>query len=409
MSKMLSLFKSPSAKKPDSELSTVHYELVETSEIPLADAHFDGKNQNVFRVPVAQLTSLGAGVSSLLPSLRTITQSSILHSEGLYRLSNASVGDVLKKASSGDFWGALNKAGGGSKLARFQQADPVAVTNTTVMPLNPATLMMAAALYSIEQKLDRIEEIEKQILSFLEIEKQAKIEADLKTLAHIMVNYKHSWDNEFFVTNNHKLVLDIKRTASANMLSYEMQVNEGLKSSHLIVGQKKVNSALSDLLCKFKYYRLSIITFSMASQLEVLLSGNFKEEYIQEINRELEQCSLRYRELFSKCSTYLEKMAGIAVEKLALKGLGVTSKTVGKLIGGIPVVKRGPVDEFLQDRGVKLEKAAERIEESIIRSFAEISDPGTQPFTSQMKDMMRIYNHTSDIYFNENQIYLITA
>jgi hypothetical protein len=48
----------------------------------------------------------------------------------------------------------------------------------------------------------------------------------------------------------------------------------------MVVAQAKVDSTLRDLEKKFKYYRLSFYTYSLASLMEIMLSGNFKEEYI---------------------------------------------------------------------------------------------------------------------------------
>ena len=82
----------------------------------------------------------------------------------------------------------------------------------------PATMMMAVALYSIEQQISEVIEMEKQILSFLEKDKEAEIEADLKTLTTIIKEYKFNWDKEQYVVTHHKLALDIKRTAEKNII-----------------------------------------------------------------------------------------------------------------------------------------------------------------------------------------------
>ena len=163
-------------------------------------------------VPIAELSTLGAGVSSLIPALNTVTQTTTIATEGLYSLANAGVGDVLKVAKNGNFWGAFKTADGASKFAQLQAAGPLSATTTTAAALNPATMMMAVALFSIERELGKIADMEKQILSFLEIEKESEIEADVETLMGIVNKYKLNWDNEHFVASNHKLVLDIKRT-----------------------------------------------------------------------------------------------------------------------------------------------------------------------------------------------------
>lgn len=92
-----------------------------------------------------------------------------------------------------------------------------------------------------------------------------------------------------------------------------------------------------------------------------------------------------------------------------LKGIGAASKAAGKFIEGIPVVSKGPLDEFLQDRGPHLTNGMDAIEREVIVSFAAISNPGTGVFLDKMKDMIQIYNHTSKICFDDKQIYLVAS
>lgn len=233
--------------------------------------------------------------------------------------------------------GAFKTAEGGSKFAQLRAVEPLLASTKTVMPVNPATVMMAVALFSIEQQLGNIAEMEMQ----------------------------------------------------------------------LVVAQAKVNSSLADLEKRFKYYRLSLYTFSMASMLEIMLGGNFKEEYIIGIKDEISGLADQYRELFSQCSIYLEKMSHFSVEANVLKGIGKAGKAVGKFVGKIPVVKEGPVDEFLRDSGAKLKDNAIGMQEKAVRAFAECGNPGTRVFTEKMEDMIQIYNHTSKICFDNGKIYLI--
>ncbi len=392
-----------------SDILVAGTDLVEITDEMLLDARTGLTNSNTLTMPIAQLAILGAGVSSLLPALRTVTQTTTINTSGLYRLANAAVGDTLKVSKNGNFWGAFKTADGASKFAQLQSATPLTATSRTVAAINPATMMMAVALFSIEQKLGEITEMQKQILSFLEIEKASEIEADVETLSNIVSKYKLNWDNERFVTSNHKMVLDIQRTARMNILGYQKKVSEIVKGRKLIVVQSQVNTTLKDLLKKFKYYRLSLYTFSMASMMEIMLSGNFKEEYITGIKEEIEKLSGTYRELFGECSVYLEKMGCSSVETNVLKGLGTASKAVGKFIGSIPVIKEGSVDEFLQDSGIHISENAHGIENSTLRTFGEISSPKTRVFVERMEDLIRIYNHTSQICFDDKQIYLIAG
>lgn len=384
-------------------------ELAEIADGILLDTRSSLANKTALTMPIEQLATLGAGVASLLPAFRTVTQTTTVAADGLYRLANAGVGDALKVAKNGNFWGAFKTADGASKFAQLQAAGTTTATSSAVIPIDPATLMMAVALFSIEQKLGSIVDIQKQMLSFLAIEPEAEIEADIETLFAMITKYKHNWDNEHFIASNHKLVLDIQRTARKHLNAYQKQVAEAISSKKLFVSQSKVNEALTDLLRKFKYYRLTMYTFSMASFIEIMLSGDFKEENIRLVKDEIEKISATYRDLFGECSMYLERLSDSSVETNVLKGLGAASKAVGKFIDGIPKIREGQVDEFFLESGAKMQGNAHRIERKVIEAFAEISNPGVWVFVEKLNDMIQIYGRTTEIYFDDKEIYLIAG
>lgn len=381
--------------------------VIQISENLLFDARANISDKQTISMPIAELSSLGAGVSSLIPSLRTAVQTTSFNVDGLYRLANADVGDALKVAKNGNFWGAFKTASGGSKFAQLAEAGPLSATSTTVMPIDPATMMIAVALFSIEKQLKGIEETGKKILSFLENEKEAKIEGDVETLMSIISKFKYSWDNKQFITANYKMVADLQRTARANMNSYQKKLSRITSSKHMMLAQSQVQSAFSDLLKDFKYYRLSLYTFSLASLLEVMLGGNFKEEYILGVKEEVTKRTNEYRDMFDKCSLYLEKKSKGTLDTGLLKGIGEIGNAAGNVIGAIPLVNKGPVDEFLQDSGKGIKRTAKKQQEKVVKSFSEMNNPNTSVFVDKMNDMILIYNHTSEICFDDENIYLV--
>ena len=181
--------------------------LLDITQSLLADARIALNSSGVLSVPIAELSTLGAGVSSLIPALNTVTQTTSIAADGLYTIANAGVGDVLKAAKNGNFWASLKTADGASKMVQLQEAGAITATTQTAAAFNPATMMMAVALFSIEQELGEIEDMQRQIISFLEIEKESEIEADVESLMSIIKKYKDNWDNERFVSGNHNQVL----------------------------------------------------------------------------------------------------------------------------------------------------------------------------------------------------------
>ncbi|MBO6240532.1 MAG: hypothetical protein J6O61_06770 [Butyrivibrio sp.] len=394
----------------DNEIIENKNEIVKTSEELLLEVRNESipKDKSI-AMPIAELSTLGAGVSSLIPAFNTVTQTTTMNVAGLYKLANASVGDTLKIAKNGNFWGAFKTAGGGSKFAQLAAADPISATSSIAMKANPAILMMSVALFSIEKELGTISETTKQILSYLEIEKESKIEGDLETLNGIISKYKHNWDNDLFIASNHKMVCDIQRTARENMISFQKSVDEVLNTKKFVVAKGQVNDVLNNLQKKFQYYRLSLYTFGLASMTEVMLSGNFKEENISASVIEIRKNSDQYRELFSKCSVFLEKLSNGSIEVNLLKGIGIAGNAVGKFIGNIPKIKDGQVDEFLQEKGGKLRNTATDISKETIELFSKVSDPNTGIFMRKMAEMIQIYDKTTEICFDKDNIYLIAG
>lgn len=385
-------------------------EIIQVGENMLSQARENIDNNTTTTIPIAELATLGAGISSLIPSLHEITQSTSMNPQGfgLYKVANASVGDTLKVAKNGNFWGSLKTPDGKSKFVQLKEVNGLSSTSTTIMPIDPATIMMAASLFAIEKRLSQISEIQKHILEFLEREKKAEIEADIKTLISIINKYKLNWTNEHFMTSSYKMILDIQRTARKNMIAYQKEIEQIISLNKLVSLQSQVNTKLNKLQDKFNYYRLSLYTYSLASLLEIMLGGNFREEYIAEIRNELASMSITYRTEFNKASIYIEKLSSVSVETNILKGVGSAARSVGDLISTIPIVKDGPIDEFLQDEGKSIKENAKKMKFKGVNDFASISNPGIAEITQQMDDMINIYNHTSQIYFDNKKIYLIS-
>ena len=141
--------------------------------------------------------------------------------------------------------------------------------------------------------------------------------------------------------------------------------------------------------------------------MEIMLSGNFKEEYIAKVKEEIKNLSDTYREQFKNGSLYLEGICKVGLDTNVVKGIGIAGKTVGKIIGSIPLVKEGQVDEYLKNKGAQLHKNAIEMETKAIKEFAAACNPSNKVFVDKTEDMIQIYNHTAQICFDNENIYLI--
>lgn len=156
------------------EVSNANCKIVNIAKDMLLEVEEHIDQEKIIKVPFSKLLLLGSGVSEIVPAFRTISQNTTLSSSGLYCLANEAMGDTLKKARNGNFWGAFKTAEGKSKFAQLKAAEPITGNSKTVMPINPATIMMLVALYDIEENLGEIKETQKQILNFMMNEKKIR-------------------------------------------------------------------------------------------------------------------------------------------------------------------------------------------------------------------------------------------
>ena len=170
-----------------------------------------------------------------------------------------------------------------------------------------------------------------------------------------------------------------------------------------------LNSVNANLQKNLKYYRLTLYIYSLSSLLEMMLIENFKEDYVNAIKEKINKYAIEYREVFTSCSEYLEELARHSVGKTVLQGVGMAENALGNLIGNIPKIKEGQVDEWLIKAGSQLKERASGIEKDVVDKFAVVGDPGTSIFVERLEEISKIYNHTADICFDEKNIYLLVG
>ena len=367
--------------------------IIETSNYMLVDVKKDFDLMTTKQVPINSLQSLGSGVSQLVPTLETIT--SIKSGNNLYRVTNLNIFDKLNTTKKGITYGVVKKADGSSKLAQLKKVH-----------VDPATIMMAVALYEIESQLNEIIDLSKRIFSFLERDKEAEIEADLETLNISIREFKYNWQDKQYLANNHKHVMDIKRTAKKNMNFYKKQITDDILKNNIVVINQTMNSLLTELEKKFKYYRLSLYIYSYASYLEIMLLGNYQEDYLLTKKEELEALDNEYANNFDIALKFIQKNANKSLEGNLLKGIGTAGKAIGTLAEKVPLMKEKKVNEWFDEKGSNLSKSGDNIKNEFIKKFEEISESNTKTFINKVDDFNCIYNKTKEIYFDGKNIYL---
>lgn len=356
------------------------------------------------KFPIAELSTLGVGFSSLYESTRTITQS--INAGGLYRCVLPQGAAKLAQAKDGT--GALGTAlGPNNKLvgqARWIKQDNV--TQVTTIPYNPTMLFMSLALISVDKKLDNILENQQEILEFLKQKEKAELKASMETLYDVINNYKYNWNNEKYKTNKHILVQNIKHDAVKSINFHKTQINNKLEKQSFLHSHQNVKYRMKNIYSEFKDYQLAVYIFSFASFVEIILLENFNSEYLNSVCDKIEALSLEYRELYTKCYNYMEKYANTSMESYLLNGLATVSKVSGNLISKVPIVNKSPIDEALLGTSGRLEKFDSNKNDKTLKNIVDAKSSDVRVFIDNINKINRLYNEPMEFLVDKEYVYI---
>ena len=225
----------------------------------------------------------------------------------------------------------------------------------------------------------------------------------------ILEGYKHNWDNAKYLQNHHMKALDIKQTAEKNIIFYQEQIAAVIKKMPAVHLDQAVKVVMTDLGKLFSQYRMALYLFSFASFLEVMLLGNFRQVYLDQVAAKVQDYSQHYQIQFSECREMIKRFSTESVEAKVLTGIGNAGKALGKFIGSVPFLAQGPVDEWLQDNGEILLKGNDEKAQKVAALFSTEEKIGNEVFMDSIRNVAVISNQTTNILFDGEALYLTMA
>ena len=388
--------------KPENELavqSTTHE--VAPSIISRAIAERECNLSKAIRIPFTEAALTGGSLMQLAPTLKALVSGNQIGNGSLVRVVFPSgVKGNLAIDKAGMALGGILKDGGGLAQARLVAVDPATLA---------AQAAMAAIMMEINKKLDNIQEMQQRILGFLEQDKQAEQQANLKVLTDILEGYKHNWDNAQYLQNHHMKALDIKQVAEKNIIFYQEQIAAAIKKMPAIHLDQAVKAAITELGKLFSQYRMALYQFSFASFLEVMLLGNFRQAYLDQVAAKVQEYNQHYQIQSSECRDMIKRYSSESVETKVLAGIGNAGKALGKFIGSVPFLAQGPVDEWLQDNGEALLKGNDKKAQKVASLFSAEEKIGSEVFVDSIRNVALISNQTTDVLFDGEALYLTVA
>lgn len=382
----------------------------ESSEIEKAIAEKASHLSEYKKIPLAEIAGLGGVFAELSPALRTVAHTVTFDGLGYMPINNLG-GEALKtfsKASSELFAGSFKSVETGkSVMAKFIKIGPQTITSNVIMPINPVMMGMAVMMVSINKKLDAIQKTQKEILSFLQEDKQAEIQGDLNMLTDILDKYKYNWENEQYRNNYHMKALDIKQSAEKNIIFYQKQIADKIKGLPSVYLNQVIRDLMNKIADDFHNYNMALYLFSFASYLEVMLLGNFSQDYLTSVAQRVRDYQDYYLEQVEKCCDYFTRVSGDSVQMKVQGAVGKAGKFLGNLIGSTALLSKGPVDEWLIDSGEQILQGKENKINALVEEFAKKQDRGCEIFVDSIQNVMFISNETQAVLFDDKYLYLV--
>ncbi|MDD5888350.1 MAG: hypothetical protein PUC82_02555 [bacterium] len=375
------------------------YSLVEMNNYMLSEVRKEELAKSSYAISLTSLAKLSPITAPTATAVKNVVENNHITNGKLYRITNMGKNDSLKAMRDGKtFWGAIKRNDGTSTMAKLKE-----VNSGNIMSLDPPMMMMSVALAGIEAELGEIKEISKNIYNFLQHDKEAEIESDLEILNKSITDFKFNLEDEKYLSNNYKQVMDIKRTANKNMLFYKKEIQENLSKSKIITTNSTMNNIIEDIQKEFRYYRLSLYVYSFSTFMEILLLGNYNSDYLLTKKNELDELDTEYLKNYNKALEYIKKIADKSLEGNLLQGLGSAGKAIGNLAEKAKVKN---VDNWLNEKGDNLKRSGDDFKNKFADKFSDIKDSKSKPFINQIEKINLIYNNTKEIYFDDKNIYL---
>lgn len=376
-----------SAASPNSDIipfAGEQFPVVRASEIDLTRYR---------KLPLTGVTALGAAFSRIPEAARTLTTTvSLSSAEPLFRQINPKniVGYTRDygMGTSGNI--IAPNAQGRPVIAgrmRYQRVEglPLSGTTTSVMPFDPMTLAVAAALMSISQQLDDLQQKAEAILQFLKAEKQSRQRGNLNTLTEMMETYKQEGASEKLFNRYISTVTEIKRESFQDIDFYQNRVNDALLKQQAIHGTGKAHELLGNVMAEFREYQLACYLYGYSTLMETLLTDEFGAGTLNAAAARMSLCSARYNELFAKCHEQLESYQSSALQNRLMGDLGSLTRAMGEKLASVPVLSKGTVDEAMIAAGDALAKRSRDNTTDSLKQFAQMEDSRIVPFIESIQ------------------------
>lgn len=348
------------------------------------------------RIPISQIAAAGTSFDSIASAIKYVVSGGKA-TTGLYHVSVPKGAELMKFKNGTGFLGSVaapnGSVGGGQAVLKPLACDPT-------------TLFMAVALMNLDKKLDKIQELQKDMFAYIKQRDKAKLRGNLSFLADILNNYKYHWDSNNYKLANIVETQEIKRESEQNIEFYRSRISSKTRRKGFLQVDQQIQKQLDEVEGLFRDYSLALYIHAFASFLEVMLLENFNHDYLNNVSKKIENNSVEYKELYTSSYNKIEHALRRSVQGQVLGSLAKINKDAGKIVGKIPLIEKTQLDESLNKAGNNLWNTKSKNINRRMKGLVKTQSSQVKPFVENLSMIDTLYNKPFELIFDEKYLYL---
>ena len=375
-------------------------EVLNVIDVDIVPYEGNVKEDEGAKIPFNKLASLGIAAAFVKPFTELIQAKQI---SGLYQVSLPEGTHLASfKNGAGNLGTALsNKT---NKIAGQAVLNPADIQSITI---DPTAIAMMAMLANMEKKLADIQELQREMMQFLEQKEKSEQRGNLIFLQDIYENYKFNTDNEKYVQNNHVKVLDIKQSAEQKIDFYKSQIKAKLEKGDPIHLDSDVSSQEKKLKNDLGEYQLALYTYAFSSLMDIVFLENFEKDFLEKIKEKIKAYKFEYQSIYTEVFNYIEKRSDSSLQQLGLDVVSKATKGLGELFENTIIADKTGIDKTLTKTGEDISDFKNKRTDDKTFKLIENKESKVEPFIDNIEKINTVYNKPAIIAFDNDNIYVI--
>lgn len=304
---------------------------------------------------------------------------------------------------------AVAKDGSGNLGTIMNENGIVAQARWVEQTVNPTMLFAAAALHNIEEKLDEIISISKDIFEFEQQKEESNLVSDVAFLTQTMRDYPLNAGNHLWLSSKTNEVTACQRRALKYVDEYKKLAVSATKSAGILDDaihvDNKAKEKIEKTIRNLENYQKGVFLFAFSNYIHVLVTESFEEQYLCNIENDINRLSSEYRDIFSEASYKLEKYAKGSLDLKAIEATGDVIKALGYLADKTPLLKKTKTGEKLKSTGDKLESHRENSIADKIKHLSKYQKAPSYQFEESLREINNVHHKQLELYTDDEYVY----